>query len=329
MLRYQGAECPACNKVFEKDDDIVVCPVCGAPHHRHCYAENAGCALESQHTLGKEWQRPRPGSAGTTGGQEGFAGDGPVHCPSCGGANPPGGIFCQLCGSRLAAPRRPDAHAQKEGPSFATQFAVFASPYGGLNPEDEIDGISVKEYATYVGPASYHYLPRFKLLAQNRGLVSFNWSAFFFTFFYFLYRKIGKAALIAGIVFLLTLAPSFYYAYEYAKEAIMQYGTLGLPLPPISTPALDRIFAVVKAMQAVQFGFAFASGFWANRIYLKSVVRKIKKIRVTLGEVDTSSYIEQLAHSGGVSVPATIVAAFGVIACYIAVSYLLGFMLLS
>ena len=324
MLRYQGAECPHCNKAFTREDDIVVCPICGAPHHRPCYKENAGCALEAQHAQGKEW-RPNHADANADSRNSHDV----VQCPSCGGLNPPSGIFCQICGGRLGVTRPSGPDHGEEGFSFAPQFGAFASPYGGLNPEDEVDGITVKEYATYVGPASYHYLPRFKLLSQNSKVVSFNWSAFIFGFFYFLYRKINKAALVLGALCALTLVPSFYYAYEYIKEVIMQYGNLTLPLPIITTPTLERIIMAVKAMQAVQFGLAVASGFLANQLYLKSAARKIKQIRERSKQAETRSYIDNLARAGGVSISFVALGVFCLIAGYTLVSYLLGLLLLS
>ncbi len=327
MRRYQGAECPVCNKTFVKDDDIVVCPVCGAPHHRECYKDNAGCALESQHAIGKEWQPTDNNNTQANPGQN--SGQAVMQCGNCGGLNPPGGIFCQLCGSQLNSAHPGGYNQQGGGAPFAPPFAVFASPYGGLNPEEEIDGITIKELATYVGPASYHYVPRFKLLAENKRAGSFNWSAFFFTFFYFFYRKINKAAVAACIIFALTLAPSFYYAYEFSKEVIMQYGSISLPLPALSTPALEQILTVVKIMQGVQFGLALASGFLANRLYLQSAAGKIKQIRSGAGQTDTRGYINQLAHAGGVSPFAAIIAVACLIMGYFAVSYMLGTMLLA
>ena len=324
MLRYQGAECPVCNKIFVKDDDIVVCPICGAPHHRSCYKEIGGCALEAQHAQGKEWRRnPEPEK---TSGQSNRA---VVQCTSCGGVNPPNGIFCQICGSRLGAARPNGPDYQGDGFPFQPQFSVFASPYGGLNPEDELDGITIKEYATYIGSASYHYLPRFKMLAQNSKFVTFNWSAFFFGIFYFLYRKMSKAAVVLGILFALTLVPSLYYSFEYLKEVFMQYGGLIFPLPAITTPLLERILMAAKAMQAVQFALSVGAGFMANRLYLQSAERRIKKIRAQHQGADTRIYIEKLAHAGGVSVTYVALGVVCVVVGYLLVSYLLGLVLLS
>ncbi len=36
-MDYTGKKCPICSEKFKADDDIVVCPKCGAPYHRSCY----------------------------------------------------------------------------------------------------------------------------------------------------------------------------------------------------------------------------------------------------------------------------------------------------
>lgn len=41
--------CPVCNNQFNENDDVVVCPECGTPHHRECYKNNGGCFNENAH----------------------------------------------------------------------------------------------------------------------------------------------------------------------------------------------------------------------------------------------------------------------------------------
>ena len=41
--------CPVCNNKFTDEDDVVVCPECGTPHHRDCYFSNGGCFNEEKH----------------------------------------------------------------------------------------------------------------------------------------------------------------------------------------------------------------------------------------------------------------------------------------
>ncbi|MDO5014819.1 MAG: RING finger protein [Clostridia bacterium] len=54
-MRYTSEICDKCKKEFTDNDDVVVCPVCGTPHHRACYFESGRCVHESEH--GKfEWK---------------------------------------------------------------------------------------------------------------------------------------------------------------------------------------------------------------------------------------------------------------------------------
>lgn len=55
-FRYENQKCPVCNKEFETDADIVVCPVCGTPHHRDCYKQNGECGNNEKHCEGYRWE---------------------------------------------------------------------------------------------------------------------------------------------------------------------------------------------------------------------------------------------------------------------------------
>ena len=41
--------CSVCHAYLFDDDDVVYCPVCGAPHHRDCYKSIGHCAFEEAH----------------------------------------------------------------------------------------------------------------------------------------------------------------------------------------------------------------------------------------------------------------------------------------
>ncbi len=57
MPSYISELCQVCDKQFVDGDDIVVCPECGTPHHRECYAKNGACVNESLHSEGYVWTR--------------------------------------------------------------------------------------------------------------------------------------------------------------------------------------------------------------------------------------------------------------------------------
>ena len=50
-MDYKKYICPVCNEKFNEDDDVVVCPECGTPHHRSCYFQNGKCFNDDKHGL--------------------------------------------------------------------------------------------------------------------------------------------------------------------------------------------------------------------------------------------------------------------------------------
>ncbi len=228
MGKYTGQACVACGKLFEEQDDVVVCPICGAPHHRACYLQENHCALEEKHVQGHQWTEQQPKSWGEQN-ESKFDGEASLRCPSCNTLNPYGAIFCQLCGTKLNPPEqasRQEFYQQEQQTPPPIPFPPFTTPYGGLSAEDEINGISAKDMVLYVGPNSYYFLPKFKDMAQRGRNFGWNWSAFFFHFFYYFFRKMY---LVGGILLGVFLA---------------------IYLVFLTGPTLDFVSAVSNAMQA-------------------------------------------------------------------------------
>lgn len=51
-MKYENQNCPVCEKVFTENDEIVVCPECGTPHHKECYFSLGECKNKSLHNEG-------------------------------------------------------------------------------------------------------------------------------------------------------------------------------------------------------------------------------------------------------------------------------------
>ena len=45
----KNKKCAVCEAYLFEDDDVVCCPICGAPHHRDCYSAVGHCGLEKYH----------------------------------------------------------------------------------------------------------------------------------------------------------------------------------------------------------------------------------------------------------------------------------------
>ena len=375
LNKYVGYECPVCKKEFQPEDDVVVCPVCGAPHHRACYQQNGGCALESRHSLGQEWQPPRSDNRAS-------ANAGAV-CPVCGFSLASGAQFCPNCGSLLGSvpgqdradggsgwegpppPRQetrqnsswagsqgsPWGGAENNGPQNSwggpgpgwqgggprqgpwngatpPPYGRFASPFAGMDMNEEIDGITAKEYAAMVGPSSPYYLARFRAMADRRS-VSWNWGAFFFNFLYFFYRKMYAVGALLLALFVASLLPSFLFTWEYLQELVASGAAIAFPLPQIYTPHMDQLMLMQSFLRTLWFVVMLLCGLWANRLYFSAAKNTILRIRQDSRCQDVSFYIRSLTLRGGVS-KGSVAAVVGILfLAYMCFSYVVGLTILG
>lgn len=284
MAYYTGQDCPICENRFQEEDDIVVCPICGAPYHRECYARQGDCSFEARHTTGYVWQPAQKPKENI--------------CPSCKSENPSDSIFCRFCGELL---RRPGE--QEQGYSRPLhQQSDYLSAFGGLSPDELIDGISARDIALFVGENSHYYLPRFKAISQKRS-GGINWAAFLLDFIFFFYRKMYKVgALLLGLV-IITQIPSLFMLKEYTAFIVENFNDISIGIRPVFEPK-EHLWAYSAAfyLRYVTLAADLFMSFFSNRIYKWHVFRKIRRIRVRLtddaGKLDERAYVEALASEG-------------------------------
>ena len=102
MMDYKGCKCASCHKVLKEGDDIVICPECGAPYHRECYAAEGRCVFSAKHGKGFEYVPPEA--------KPDVNANGPI-CPVCHAQNPPtrcsaNGAASPCAGATGPRPRR-------------------------------------------------------------------------------------------------------------------------------------------------------------------------------------------------------------------------------
>lgn len=310
MGRYTGVECPICHQELKDNDEIVVCPQCGAPYHRHCF--HGECLFQDLHREGKSWER-----SNEKGDPKFEQHDDKLRCSRCGTANNPGNIFCDVCGTPLRNPGKEDSVPPsgfgpfQDGPQppFGRNMAYnpYTTPYGGLSPDEKIDDIPVKDIAIYVGETTHYYLPKFKEM-HNRNTFSWNWSAFFLDCYFMLYRKMYGLAigtfLLKGV---LTFAAIFMVMMRYSGN---------------STVDLSVISLISNITYFISLGIMALSGFMTNRLYMKHCFRQIKKIRAECPEDE--EYYRRLTKKGSVSRKAVLI----VLVIYLASSTLISFLMM-
>ncbi|MCL2857462.1 MAG: DUF2628 domain-containing protein [Oscillospiraceae bacterium] len=319
MANYLGVKCPVCSKRFAQADDVVVCPVCGAPHHRECYAQCGECAFTKDHLNGKEW-RP-PADEGIPGGHGAENRASSKTCQRCGSANPNEALFCQICGSSLTVGNSPPCHQRQGMGGFGGRPGTvqdgapnngaytynppyqpsqdYSDPYAGLDQSEKVGGFSAKDVAMFVGPNYTYYLERFYQIEKYGRALQPNLAAAFLGFFYYFYRKMYRMGALTLLIFLLCTVPFFVLFWEFLPEGLYQYGLAGPPEVAPNTPRINFYSNMLTMAVFFNFSFNLIVSLYANRAYHRLVVTRIHE---TMQEHrHTNEYQTFLPRVGGVS----------------------------
>lgn len=321
--RYENSICSVCNEQFKADDDIVVCPVCGTPHHRECWKKYDCCINSPKHKDGYSWNDEHPAVKE----EEPIVieiakpAELPDECPHCGEKIQTSMPFCPKCGGPLfsddkalcvrcgALNEKSSSFCARCGsPLIQSQKFNDAKTGTAINPDDKIDDVTVAEMSTYIRFNSENYIPKFFRMNRGRKKVSWNWGAFFFAPYWFFYRKMYSAgAVMMSLLVALNLiiAPQLqpfmdmYYKYidvvSAAASTTAEINAVAAQL----TPIMQELMPVVYIYLAVQLVLHLFCGLFGDSLYFGQIKRNIMKWR---GEnFDGATYQVILLRKGGVA----------------------------
>ncbi len=307
MANYEGEQCPKCKKIFQAGDDIVVCPDCGAPYHRSCSKEMEACVYADRHGTAEAYQ-PKAQREAAQAREQAKKVDGreQLRCSRCGTLNASDGLFCAVCGTPLkkqvdrqqqqVESGEPYGQPYDSVPPFSRiPYNPYTTPFGGLHPDEEIDGVAVKDLAIFLGQNAHYFLPRFKQMKEKNSN-TWNWSAMFFTHYYLMFRKITWLGALMFAISLLLSVPAMFSYYD----AMLHVYSPDVPA------AFDEqmLFQMISVCNFLSIAIRVFLGMFTNRIYMNQVLRKIRKIRQEKdGHPD---YHSALVKNGTVSFPLAI-----------------------
>lgn len=280
-MKYTGEKCYGCGEIFSSDDDIVVCPECGTPYHRHCYLEAGKCLNDALHESGGTWQSSDAPCVQNNGEKAEAPGVEYKICPRCFTRNDPSQTECIKCGFVL-----PD---DKESNEAAQRMADYADSmekldinkqYLGFNPEESFgDGVNLGEVAQFVSTNTLYYMPIFKRMKDLGTKISFNIICLFCPYFYFANRKMWLWAIITALVSVFLNLPDTIYA----------IGVTAVDMPFLQGAAKlvsaneDFIKTMMELCSAADWIFRLAACLFGNWLYYRYAVRSVRKEKLRFG----------------------------------------------
>lgn len=334
-MSHPKGECPVCQKRFQEGDDVVICPKCGAPYHRECYQKAGQCVYANKHGDGFEYKAPK-GSQEVDEHEEGSSSG--ILCQNCKTVNAARNIFCEQCGAALHADYRaysagpatgnaqspfgrPGGNQQgraqqgyrQQGNEYQQPFALFGNantypPPGSL--AGEIDGIPKADWATFIGNSVPNYLAKLSQQVARKTKLGFLFSPFFFSSFYFAYRKLWGWAAISLVTYFITQVPSFIQIFTLAGI---------ISIPGLGTETLATLVTVMYYAGLVRRVLFCV---FALYLYRRHAAKKMTDLKAQSdGDAD---YQQALRSKGGVSIAGAVIVGVIIIAASYIVAYLGG-----
>lgn len=310
MMDYVGVECPVCGKTFTgEDEDIVVCPECGAPHHRECYTAHGECGCAEEHGTENAWDKQRKRE--TEARQK--------ACPFCGNMNDENAVYCSRCersisqnvppygagnpynsgpyGAGQGGPGRPPFG----GPPFGTPPGAYGpggvnpmDPLCGFAPDEDFDGVPAEEMIKVIRANTRYYLNVFnKIKTQGRSRFSFV-ALLLGSVWLFYRRQFRLGAIFLSIQLGLVIAASLVANFVTGPILNTIYSTLNItPNTQMSEVLMDKLTSEIMQLDGGQIFLFFLPmmiialgllmniflGIMANRWYFKHCVTVAKRIK--------------------------------------------------
>ncbi|MEE1145035.1 MAG: RING finger protein [Acutalibacteraceae bacterium] len=178
-FKYENLCCPVCYAKFFEEDDIVVCPVCGAPHHRDCYKHEGHCHYQADHGTENQWEMPKPEP-------EQPSSQNLKNCRHCSAPMLEDEKICGSCGQSQ----------DENAPNFIPPFYM-----SGVDLNEKVDDdITAGDVLSFTGPQADRYLRVYKKQLEKNSKISWNWAAFLFPDLWLCSRKMWVLAIPVLII---------------------------------------------------------------------------------------------------------------------------------
>lgn len=269
-MKYSNYRCPVCSNQFTEEDDVVVCPDCGTPHHRECYVNNGKCFNQDKHGTNEPVEVEFVDVEKNENIQE---------------------------NADFSQPELNESRTENPQEIVQEIFEEFKN-----NKDYSLNGKHISFYEAAIGKNQKYYVPRFMLMDKSKKAVSWNIGGFFVPLAWCLYRKMYKfAAIIFALYILLigTIGFNFMSNEEFVNtvvecaeedpnfyENILLYNTsnsnVSLTEKQMKLNELTNNLKLPVPVQimtyVIVYGVRILMGIYATNLYYKKLTKNIEKV---------------------------------------------------
>ena len=293
-MDFTKTNCDGCSQPFTKEDDIVVCPVCGTPQHRHCYESAGGCVNAGKHELGFEYQ-------------------------------PPEAVFDE---SEGVDSKEEDKRTRRDQISEELNARINSSLQEGELPEvddvieqrvaavcpgitpeqreEQVCGADIGLTASFIGNNAPRYVDKFRRFERTKRS-TFNWAAFLLSPYWFFWRKLYKPGiLLAAVDISFTILVTFFVQPIIPFYEIIVSGAIDSLAEDdfllIQSVGLKLMFIYVAA-----FIIHLLAGVFADRMYYNYCKKSLHEYRFIRGTEENENALKYYLSKSSTSFLATLI----------------------
>lgn len=267
-LEIKGQSCPICHADLFSEDDIAVCAVCGAPHHRECFVNAGKCGMEAFHGTENQYDlvKKRMAEEKAKTEEKEKNDEGPKML-----------VECSYCHNRYDIKEKQCPQCMT--PNGYSRTVIMGMDFlGGVDKNEDLgDGHTANEVKNFVGAGTNRTIPKFLSIKKGAKL-GFSLWGLFFPAAKFASRKMYKEALIAGafevaaVLLLLPLSLAIeqmgYESYKELADAVYA-----------GVPDIMGAFNLAAVGSLIYGITRIISGLFANKLYYKHVINAMSEIR--------------------------------------------------
>ena len=262
--------CSVCHAYLFPEDDVVYCPVCGAPHHRDCYKSIGHCAFEEAHGTANQYKKP---DFSKTEQVKNVSEE--TVCEICGAKYPSENAKCPECGA----------------PNFKSVGGGFAQLdfLGGVPEDTDLGGgVTAAEARRFVFTNTRRYIPKFAGMKSGRK-ASWNWFAFLFPPAWFLSRKMYAAGIVTGILsicFTMFLLPFGQALSQYDTTSITSFSQLAQSIISDPSSMKPAVILLAYAGMSLRILLHVLCAVFGDKIYRDYTINTISEIKKNSDDID-------------------------------------------